>query len=163
MAAFHQNHLAETFISTKRTANIMEYLKYRHRRINHIFSVPFIYMIIFPLILLDVIVEIYHRICFKLYKLPYIKRSAYIRIDRQMLYYLSPIQKINCTYCSYANGMLRYCSAIAAATEKYWCGIRNQQGGNFIEAPHHKDFTPYGNKKKFLKKYKGKYASSKEK
>ena len=47
-------------------------------------------MIIIPVALADILVEIYHRICFPLYGMAYVKRSQYIRItDREKLPYLS--------------------------------------------------------------------------
>ena len=65
---------------------------------------------------IDLLLEIYHRICFLLYKLPYVKRSTYIKIDRQKLSYLNWLEKLNCMYCSYANGLFHYASIIAAAS-----------------------------------------------
>lgn len=104
---------------------------------------------ILPIIILDLFLEIYHRICFLLYKLPYVKRSTYIKIDRQKLSYLNWLEKLNCMYCSYANGLFHYASIIAAATETYWCGIQHEKMKGFIPPKHHKDFLPYNDEEAF--------------
>lgn len=75
---------------------------------------------------LDIWIEIYHRIAFKLYGRPYVKRSDYIIFDRQKLSYLTLAQRINCTYCAYMNGFFRYASQIAQETELVWCGIKHK-------------------------------------
>ncbi|MBU1202555.1 hypothetical protein KKH39_00695 [Patescibacteria group bacterium] len=132
----------------------MEYLKFPDKALNHILSIPFIYALLFPLILLDIFIELYHRVCFPLYDIPLVPREAYIKIDRQKLDYLEPIQKINCMYCGYANGLLRYATVIAAETEAYWCGIQHQKNSIFIVPKHQEKFVPYDDTKKFDNKYK---------
>ncbi len=132
----------------------MEYKRHPERTLRHLLSAPFVYAVIFPLILLDMAVELYHQICFRLYKIPLVERSKYIKIDRHKLKYLSFIEKINCAYCGYANGFFHYASVIAAETEKYWCSIKHQKDPNFIPPEHHKDFLKYGDEKSFKEKYK---------
>jgi hypothetical protein len=39
--------------------------------------------------------------------------------------------------------MLAYVVKIAGDTEKYWCGIKHHDGGDFIPPKHHQDFLPY--------------------
>lgn len=131
----------------------MEYKKYNNRRLRHWLSFPFIWMMIFPLIILDFFMEIYHRICFPLYGIKVIKRKNYIRIDRYKLSYLKWYDKINCAYCGYANGLLNYATKIAGETEKYWCGIRHSPSKTFIEPEHHKKFLKYGDEKAYKKRY----------
>lgn len=104
---------------------------------------PLIYSLIIPVFIIDVWVEIYHRICFWAYDIPYVQRKRYIKIDRHKLSYLSWFEKLNCVYCGYANGVLQYASAVAGETEKYWCGIKHKADPDFIEPQHHKDFIPY--------------------
>jgi len=119
------------------------------------FSAPFIYILIFPLVVLDFFVELYHRVCFPLYKIPYVKRGQYIRIDRHKLKYLNWIEKINCAYCGYANGLAHYLSEIGARTEKYWCGLKHAKDPNFKSPKYHEDFLEYGDEKglkEFLEK-----------
>ncbi|WP_271223801.1 hypothetical protein, partial [Streptosporangium carneum] len=45
--------------------------------------------------------------------------------DRHKLPYLNVIQKLNCLYCAYANGVLAYVAEIASRTEQYWCPIKH--------------------------------------
>ena len=112
---------------------------------------PVIYSMTIPLIILDLWIEIYHRICFAAYGIPYVKRGKYIRIDRQKLQYLSFLEKLNCMYCGYANGLLHYSCVIAGETEKYWCGIKHQLDGEFCEPEHHEEFIPYGDEEAYKK------------
>ena len=119
----------------------MRHLQYSGRFIRHSLCVPITYLMIIPLFICDIMGEFYHRICFPLCGIPFVKRSDYIVVDRHKLKYLTPIQKINCMYCGYVNGFCRYMSAIAAETEKYWCGIMHNRGKIF---PHQAEYLPYG-------------------
>lgn len=116
-------------------------------------SVPFIYWLIVPIILLDISIEIYHQICFRLYKIPLIKRKEYVKIDRHKLNYLDPIEKLNCMYCGYANGLFGYTVKIGGETERFWCGIKHKKDSNFNEPKHHEDFVEHGDKEEFLSRY----------
>lgn len=131
----------------------MEYKKSPERFFRHLLSAPFVYILILPLIFLDIFLEIYKHICFRLYGIKLIRRKDYIRIDRHKLDYLNFIEKINCAYCGYANGLLNYSAAIAAATEKYWCGIKHKKYNGFKEPRHHKNFLEHNDKKSFRKKF----------
>ena len=136
----------------------MNYLK-NNTRFRYALTMPFIYGVIFPLVVLDVFIEVYHRLCFPIYQIPYVKRRQYIQIDRHRLAYLNPLQKLNCMYCGYGNGLLRYASEIAQQTEKYWCGIKHKSdpGRIFYPPEPHKEYLPYGNRlvyKDFAKKAK---------
>ncbi len=113
------------------------------KKIRHFISMPFIYGMVFPLIILDVFLEIYHQICFRLYNIELVKRKSYIKIDRHRLKKLNFIEKLNCAYCGYANGLINYASRIAAETEKYWCAIKHKKSKEFIEPSHHKNFKNY--------------------
>lgn len=138
----------------KKELKEMSRMKFRHhreRRSRHILSAPFIYGMVIPLVILDVFLEAYHRVCFPLYGIPRLDRSHYIRIDRHKLAYLRGFEKVNCTYCGYANGLLRYATIIAAETERYWCGIKHSPTKNFVEPKHHRDFLPYGDEDALVK------------
>jgi hypothetical protein len=54
-----------------------------------------------------------------------VRRRDYFALDRHTLAYLNAIEKINCLYCSYVNGLIAYVHEIAARTEQYWCPIRH--------------------------------------
>lgn len=128
----------------------MLYRKYRRRRfLRHALSAPIIYSALVAFVILDLWIELYHRTCFPLYGIPYVKRSDYIRIDRQKLKYLNLLEKMNCMYCGYGNGLLHYVSTIAGETEKYWCGIRHNEGKGFHAPEHHASFLAFGDKEGF--------------
>jgi hypothetical protein len=129
----------------------MEYKKHPERAFRHFISMPFIYFMIFPMVVLDFCLEIYHQICFRLYGLPLVNRSTYIKIDRHKLKYLNNWEKVHCAYCGYANGLAHYFTIIAGETEKYWCGIKHQKDPNFIPPEQHKDFLEYGDAKAYNK------------
>lgn len=94
------------------------------KSINHIISIPFIYGMIIPGIILDISLFIYQQTAFRLYRIPLVIRSEYIVFDRKHLSYLNFIQKINCLYCSYMNWLFSYAVEIWGRTEKYWCPIK---------------------------------------
>jgi hypothetical protein len=129
-------------------------MKYLHKssHVAHIISAPIIWSLIIPFIFLDICVEIYHHICFPLYELPLVKRSKYIIFDRYKLDYINGLQKTNCTYCAYVNGLLRYITEIGAETEHYWCAIRHAKK-DAVYPDHHKDFIPYGDKTAYQQVY----------
>lgn len=88
-------------------------------------SVPFIYGMAVPLLLMDVSFTLYQLICFPLYRIQRVKRGDYIVIDRHHLGYLNSIEKFNCMFCGYGNGLIAYITEIAARTEQYWCPIKH--------------------------------------
>jgi hypothetical protein len=88
-------------------------------------SVPFIYGMIVPFVIFDLSITLYQWICFPLYRINRVKRGNYIVIDRHHLQFLNGIERLNCTYCSYANGLLAYSREIASRTEQYWCPIKH--------------------------------------
>lgn len=90
----------------------------------HILSMPFIYGMFFPALALDLWLFIYQNTALRLYGIPLVNRHEYIQYDRKHLSYLNLIQKINCLYCSYMNGLFSYAVEIGGRTEKYWCPIK---------------------------------------
>ena len=91
----------------------------------HIVTAPVIYSLIIPFVLLDLFLTIYQTVCFPVYGIQKVKRSDYLIFDRYHLAYLNLIEKINCAYCSYGNGLLAYAREIAGRTEQYWCPIKH--------------------------------------
>ena len=132
----------------------MEYRNKKNMRFRHLLNSPFLWLQIIALVILDISMEIYHQIGFRLCGIPLVKRSQYIKIDRHKLKYLNWMNKVGCVYCGYAIGLLRYTSEIAARTEKYWCGIQHEKSKDFLPPAHHKDFAEYNNKEAFKEKYK---------
>jgi hypothetical protein len=96
-------------------------------------TAPVIYSLILPFVLLDLWVTIYQWVCFPIYGVARVPRRAYFVIDRHKLAYLNGIEKINCTFCSYANGLIAYVREVAARTEQYWCPIKHART---IPTPH---------------------------
>jgi len=90
-----------------------------------ILSAPIIYGMVVPLAFLDLTITLYQQICFRIYKIPLVKRSDYLYIDRHYLPYLNLIEKINCVYCGYGNGLVEYAREVIGRTEKYWCPIKH--------------------------------------
>ena len=110
-------------LQKKAKVGIWHYLS--EARLGHIASAPIIYSIIVPFIILDIFVTLYQHICFRIYGVPRVIRSKYIIIDRQRLPYLNTIEKINCIYCGYGNGLIAYVREVGARTEQYWCPIKH--------------------------------------
>ena len=106
-------------------------------------SAPFVYAVFFPLLLVDVATTLYQRVCFPLYGIPRVRRGDYVCFDRGHLAYLNLVEKINCTYCSYGNGVAGYVKQVAALTEQYWCPIKHSRR---IPQPHsrYERFLDYG-------------------
>ena len=118
-----------------------------------IITAPLIYMLIVPLLLLDLFVSLYQSICFPIYKVKKIKRSDYIVIDRHKLGYLNIIEKIGCMYCGYANGLLSYVGEIASITEQYFCPIKHARK---VKNPHDRywHFIDYGDADTYIDQLK---------
>ncbi len=112
-------------LQRQRVALIDLYHYIKSSEILYIVTAPIIYAVIFPAIVLDLFVTIYQQINFRVYKIPLVRRSDYIVFDRHYLAYLNIIEKINCLYCSYFNGLMAYAGEVAARTEQFWCPIRH--------------------------------------
>ena len=67
----------------------------------------------------------YQQTAMRLYRIPLVKRSDYITLERKHLDYLNWVEKLNCIYCSYVNWLFAYAVEIAWRTEKYWCPIKH--------------------------------------
>jgi hypothetical protein len=74
---------------------------------------------------LDLLVMIYQAVCFPIYGIPKVRRGDYFAFDRAHLAYLNAIEKFNCAYCTYANGVIAYVREVASRTEEYWCPIKH--------------------------------------
>ncbi len=108
-----------------------------------VLTAPIIYSMIVPFILLDLLVTIYQAVCFPVYGIPKVRRRDYLVFDRHHLAYLNALEKFNCAYCSYANGLISYVREIASRTEQYWCPIKHAR--RLIGAhAHYATFEDYG-------------------
>lgn len=97
----------------------------RNAPLRYVLSAPVIYAMIVPLLILDLSVTVYQHICFRIYGIPRVRRSDYIVIDRHHLSYLNAIEKLNCVYCGYGNGLMAYAREITARTEQFWCPVKH--------------------------------------
>jgi hypothetical protein len=106
-------------------------------------TAPVIYSLLLPFLLLDLWVTAYQAICFRAWGVKRVRRRDFFAIDRHKLPYLNALEKVNCVYCSYANGVLAYVREIAARTEQYWCPIRHARRPRGSHQRYDL-FTPYG-------------------
>jgi len=113
-----------------------------------VLTAPVIYALIVPLVLLDLFVAIYQSVCFPVYGIEKVRRADHIAIDRHHLAYLNGLQKLNCVYCGYANGLIGFVREVAARTEAHWCPIKHARR---IENPHgeYGDFAEFGDGEAF--------------
>lgn len=107
-----------------------------------VLTAPFIYIIILPMLLLDLLVYLYQLICFPIYGIPKVRRQNHFIFDRHRLGYLNLMEKFNCFYCSYGNGLIAYVREIAARTEQYWCPIKHARrvAGSHARYSHFLDY-----------------------
>ncbi|MFC6688172.1 hypothetical protein [Jhaorihella thermophila] len=117
-----------------------------------VLTAPVIYGLIVPLVLLDIAVNLYQLICFPVYGIPRVPRRDFIAIDRHHLAYLNALQKLNCVYCGYANGLIAYVREVASRTEAYWCPIKHARR---LRGTHERyaDFMDYGDEDRFVEKW----------
>lgn len=92
-----------------------------------ILTAPFIYAVVLPVLALDAFASVYQAICFRVYGIDQVRRRDFVVFDRHRLPYLNAIQKLNCLYCAYANGVVAYVAEIASRTEQYWCPIKHAE------------------------------------
>ncbi len=115
-----------------------------------ILSAPIIYSGFIVFLFLDLFITTYQAICFPIYGIPRVRRRDYLVFDREDLPYLNVIEKFNCFYCSYANGLATYLREVGARTEQFWCPIKHARR---ILSPHprYNRFFEYGDAESFRK------------
>jgi hypothetical protein len=71
--------------------------------------------------------------------------------DRAGLRYLNALEKLNCAYCSYVNGVIAYVREVGSRTEQYWCPIKHAR--RVLGAhPRYRDFEEYGQGEQYKEK-----------
>jgi hypothetical protein len=125
----------------------------RNAKLSYILSAPVIYAMIVPAVILDAFVTVYQAVCFPIYRIPKVRRRDYIAIDRHRLAYLNALQKLNCVYCGYFNGLIDYVREIASRTEQFWCPIRHARRLRGVP-PRYWHFLPYGDGRKLHDRWK---------
>ena len=117
--------LADRFLELQRRQRIGLWRYLRESRLSVVLTAPIIYSGWPVFALIDLFVSGYQAVCFPVDRIPKVRRSEYLTFDRADLPYLNAIEKFNCLYCSYGNGVLAYAREIAARTEQYWCPIKH--------------------------------------
>ena len=114
---------------------------------------PVIYSLALPLVLLDAWLWVYQALCFPVYGIAKAERSRYIVLDRGHLQYLNWIERFNCDYCSYANGLIAFAREVSSRTEQYFCPIKH---ASRCAGPHlrYHDFIDYGDAEAYREKWK---------
>lgn len=111
--------------------------------IKSLLSAPLIYAVFFPMVLLDLFVWVYQWVCFPMYGLARVRRAPYFVFDRVHLGYLNFVEKVNCAYCSYGNGLIAYAREVVGQTEQYWCPIKHAR--KVLHAhPYYMGFVDFG-------------------
>ena len=113
-----------------------------------VITAPVIYSLIVPFVLLDLFVTLYQAICFPAYGIDKVRRADFIRVDRHHLAYLNALQKLNCVYCGYCNGLIGYVQEVAGRTEAYWCPIKHAARVGTHHA-YYAQFVDYGDAEGF--------------
>ena len=153
---FAKRRLAVAYTVKSRLGGMEEQVLKRHRELKAslagyilgarplmLITAPVIYSLVVPFLLLDLFVSIYQHACFPVYGIARVRRADYMAVDRGHLAYLNLIEKLNCTYCSYANGLIAYTREVAARTEQHWCPIKHARR---IVGSHdrYRQFADYG-------------------
>lgn len=125
--------LAEELLRQQRRYKTGLFNFLRHSRLLVVLTAPVIYSGWVVFLLMDLFVTVYQAICFPVYHIPKVRRGDYMIFDREDLPYLNIIEKFNCFYCSYGNGVAAYTREVAARTEQYWCPIKHARR---IKAAH---------------------------
>jgi hypothetical protein len=120
----------------------------RRSRALVVLTSPVIYAGWVPFLLMDAFVTVYQWVCFPIYRIPKVRRSDYLVFDREDLPYLNAIEKFNCFYCSYGNGVAAYAREVAARTEQYWCPIKHARRIRDAHA-HYPKFFDHGDAEAF--------------
>ncbi len=98
-----------------------------HSRWAVMLTSPLLYACAIPFVLLDAFASLYQAVCFPVYGIPKVLRRDHFAYDRVKLRYLNLLERVNCFFCSYANGVAGYVREIAARTEQHWCPIRHDR------------------------------------
>ncbi len=138
-------------LQKREKTGLLKYLFSAH--LGHILSAPIVYTLFICFAFLDLMVTFYQLTCFRIYGIPLVERKKHVVIDRQHLAYLNIIEKINCVYCGYGNGVIEYVREVSARTEQYWCPIKHAQR---TPEPHRRvhHFLDYGDAENYHEKLK---------
>ncbi len=132
---------------------VEKFYKYLYNAsILNILTAPVIWFCLIPTVFLDLVVTLYQTVCFPVYRIPKVRRSDYVIIDRNYLSYLNFIEKMNCMYCGYFNGVVAYFQEVGARTEQHWCPIKHARKLKVVHS-RYKNFLDYGDGVGYRKKF----------
>lgn len=134
----------------KRRARILRYLW--GARLSALVTGPVIWGALVPALLMDLYVSLYQLICFPAYGVPKVRRGDYMVMDRRHLPYLNGVEKLNCFYCSYFNGLVAYMQEIAARTEQHWCPIKHARVPRAVHSRYQR-FFEFGDAEAFRSQF----------
>ncbi|MBF0169136.1 MAG: hypothetical protein HQL45_16055 [Alphaproteobacteria bacterium] len=120
----------------------------RQSKLSRLITSPVIYSLILPFLMLDLSIILYQAVCFPIWGIKSVPRSDYIVIDRHKLAYLNLVEKLNCVYCGYANGLAALVTEVASRTEQYWCPIKHARRIKNAHARYGR-FVDYGDAEGF--------------
>ncbi|HUT40238.1 MAG TPA: hypothetical protein VM011_02770, partial [Gammaproteobacteria bacterium] len=80
--------------------------------LSSVMTAPVIYSMVVPLAITDLSFTLFQHIRFRAYGVPRVLRNDYLVIVRHRLLYLNSIEKVNCVYCGYGNGVIAYAREI---------------------------------------------------
>src|SRR5574343_703991 len=157
--------LAEEFLRQQRRYKIGLFRFLLRTRLLVVLTAPIIYAGWIPFLLMDLFVTLYQSVCFPIYCIHKVRRSDYLVFDREDLPYLNAIEKLNCFYCSYGNGVAAYTREVAARTEQFWCPIKHARR---VKSAHERypDFFDYGDAEAYrqgLERLRRQYRSERDK
>lgn len=120
-------------------------------RIGVAVTAPLVYGCFFAFAFLDASISLYQAVCFPIYEIPKARRGDYMRFDRAKLRYLNLLERFNCLYCSYANGVIAFATEVAARTEQHWCPIRHNERPRRAH-DRYDHFLPYHDEEAYRKR-----------
>ena len=115
---------------------------------------PLIYALVVPLVLLDLSLTLYQFVCFPIYGIRKVPRADFIVFDRHHLAYLNAVEKLNCAFCSYANGVIAFGREIASRMEKRWCPIKHASRVRGVHKRYY-EFDDYGDAESYREHVNG--------
>lgn len=124
----------------------------REAKIFSLLSAPVIWSCAIPVLFLHLAADVYQWICFPIYGIPKVRRRDYIITDRRHLFYLNSMERFNCGYCEYVNGVIAYVQEIAGRTEQYWCPIKHALGVKNRHSRYER-FLDYGDAEGWHKRF----------
>ena len=111
---------------------------------------PLVWVCIVPAFFLDLVMTVFQFICFPVYNIPKVNRSDYIVLDRHSLKYLNIIEKVNCVYCGYFNGLMGFVREVGGRAEQHWCPIKHARKVGSTHSRYNK-FLDYGDADSYKK------------